>query len=256
MNTESKSESAIQTLEKLQDEGVAMMSQVMSQGSLISWKGRVASVLRRSLGPDHACTTQFDEVNYTPNVIQAGEFNNGSEEYFRGLDEAMAIIDVALFELSQENAQVAPWGEQPSYDQELWNHIRTHVQNEDWSTVASQTAIFVENCLREWSGVRGKDGQMLGPKELNLTLFNTDTGIFRLGESPSEREGWRNLGTGFALALRNVDTHRIQKRDDVKPYALGVLGLGSLILTQIRHQHSVPTPLSKRPPIGVREWGQ
>jgi hypothetical protein len=42
---------------------------------------------------------------------------------------------------------------------------------------------------------------------------------------------------GFAMALRNVDTHRIQRRDDDKRYALGVLGTGSLLLTQLRYEH-------------------
>ena len=42
---------------------------------------------------------------------------------------------------------------------------------------------------------------------------------------------------GFAQALGNVDRHRIQSRDDAQRYAIGVLGLGSLLLTQLRHEH-------------------
>lgn len=42
---------------------------------------------------------------------------------------------------------------------------------------------------------------------------------------------------GFTQALGNVDRHNIQKRADAKRYAFGVLGVGSLILTQLRHQH-------------------
>ena len=34
-----------------------------------------------------------------------------------------------------------------------------------------------------------------------------------------------------------VEDERIQRRDDAKRYALGVLGLGSLLLTQMRHEH-------------------
>ena len=33
------------------------------------------------------------------------------------------------------------------------------------------------------------------------------------------------------------DTHRIQRRNDDKRYALGVLGAGSLLLTQLRYEH-------------------
>ena len=42
---------------------------------------------------------------------------------------------------------------------------------------------------------------------------------------------------GFAQALGNVDRHRIQSREDAQRYAIGVLGLGSLLLTQLRHEH-------------------
>ena len=46
------------------------------------------------------------------------------------------------------------------------------------------------------------------------------------------------LGMGFAQALSNVDRHHIQDRDDARRYAIGVLGLGSLLLTQLRHEHA------------------
>ena len=64
-----------------------------------------------------------------------------------------------------------------------------------------------------------------------------DDSDWRLGSRAAEREGWRALATGFAQALSNVDRHRIQRRDDARRYALGVLGLGSLLLTQLRYEH-------------------
>ncbi|MGP6175356.1 TIGR02391 family protein [Corynebacterium sp. A21] len=51
-------------------------------------------------------------------------------------------------------------------------------------------------------------------------------------------EGWRSLAMGFTQALSNVDRHRLQRRDDARRYAIGVLGLGSLLLTQLRYEHS------------------
>lgn len=102
--------------------------------------------------------------------------------------------------------------------------------------VASQTAIFVENRIRGWAGnPQGRDGNLVG-KALYTYVFG-DVSDYRLGRQASEREGWRALGVGFAQALSNVDRHRIQKRDDAKRYALGVLGLGSLLLTQLRYEH-------------------
>ena len=68
-------------------------------------------------------------------------------------------------------------------------------------------------------------------------VFN-DESDWRLGSRTGEREGWRALATGFAQALSNVDRHKIQRRQDAQRYAIGVLGLGSLILTQLRHEHA------------------
>jgi hypothetical protein len=67
--------------------------------------------------------------------------------------------------------------------------------------------------------------------------LRANDGQYRLGRESGEWEGWRGLGMGFAQALGNVDRHNIQRRDDAKRYAFGVLGLGSLILTQLRYQH-------------------
>jgi hypothetical protein len=68
-------------------------------------------------------------------------------------------------------------------------------------------------------------------------VFRPEGGEFPLGQTQGEREGWHQFARGFAAALRNVDTHRIQDRDDLKRYALGVLGAASLLLTQLRHKH-------------------
>ena len=48
---------------------------------------------------------------------------------------------------------------------------------------------------------------------------------------------WLALGIGFTAALGNADRHRIQQRDDARRYAVGVLGVGSLLLTQLRYEH-------------------
>jgi hypothetical protein len=40
------------------------------------------------------------------------------------------------------------------------------------------------------------------------------------------------------MAVGNAVRHRIQLRDDAKRFAMGVLGAGSLLLTQLRHQHA------------------
>ena len=56
----------------------------------------------------------------------------------------------------------------------------------------------------------------------------------------SERQGCQQLATGFALALRNPSGHQIRNRSDAERYALGVLGMASLLLTEIQHECGDP----------------
>jgi len=67
----------------------------------------------------------------------------------------------------------------------------------------------------------------------------TGSGGFVLGKAgqPSETDGWRQLATGFALALRNPSGHQVQSRPDAKRHVLGVLGTASLLLSQIRYEY-------------------
>jgi hypothetical protein len=70
-----------------------------------------------------------------------------------------------------------------------------------------------------------------------MTAVFGDRGGYRLGLTDGEKQGWHRLAMGASMALRNADTHRIASRDDHKRYAMGVLGAGSLLLTQLRHEH-------------------
>ncbi|WP_328614569.1 TIGR02391 family protein [Amycolatopsis sp. NBC_00355] len=159
------------------------------------------------------------------------------EQAFRsGVQDACGIIDAAIFEL-QDAGTSDDAVDETTFDPELWSHVQNHIRNEDWQAVASQTAIFIEDRVRQWCGdPKGRGGETLVGKGLYAKVFAND-GQYRLGKEPGEWEGWRALSTGFAQALSNVDRHNIQKRDDAKRYAFGVLGLGSLILTQLRYQH-------------------
>ena len=78
--------------------------------------------------------------------------------------------------------------------------------------------------VRSWAADPRKSGgaAMVG-KSLYAAALN-DTGPLRLGRHSSEWEGWRSLGVGLAQAIANVDRHRIQVRDDVRRYAMGVVG--------------------------------
>lgn len=226
---------AIEELNKLKAD--ARTGELLAQPSaLVAWKPRVRVILLRSLGQTNHIVTNFDKIRYDVGPIWPGMPDHYAIDAVKnGVDEAVALIDAAIYELGFIG------GDEPvdedAFDLELWAHVKTQVEDGEWDKVASQTAIFVENHVRTWAGnpVDNKGANLVG-KNLYLEVFG-DASDYRLGRQASEREGWRYLGMGFAQALSNVDRHRIQTRDDAKRYALGVLGLGSLLLTQLRFEH-------------------
>jgi hypothetical protein len=154
-----------------------------------------------------------------------------------GLEEAVGYIDAALYEL-----RLLPGNDEPvadsAFDQELWAHVQGVVEDEDWPKVAGLVAIYVEDRVRTWAGhpKDSKTGDDLIGKGLYAAVLSDDS-EFRLGRRKGEWEGWRMLGMGFAQAVGNVDRHRLQSRADARRYAIGVLGLGSLLLTQLQYEH-------------------
>lgn len=232
-----RTEKAIDSLEGLKQE--ASTAAVMSGNEhLTAWKGKVRGVLVAALGKDDHLIARFDDVRYSLGAFSSSTprsaFDNARH---RGVRNACGVIDAALYQLRLQVDDDEPV-DLRSYDPDLWEHVKQLVEDEDWGKVASQTAIFVESTIRSWAGdPQGNGGGALVGKGLMARVFADDSD-WRLGKVASEREGWRALATGYAQALSNVDRHRIQKRDDARRYAVGVLGLGSLLLTQLRHEHS------------------
>jgi hypothetical protein len=148
----------------------------------------------------------------------------------RLLDRTSQALAEGLGLIPIESSQGAP--DRSFVDDELWAQVAHLVRGREWAQVASQTAIFVENRVRE---LANRPLDEIGDR-LMKTVFDPDGDVFPLGETGGERQGWHRFAMGFTLALRKVDTHRIQNRSDLKRYAFGVLGSGSLLLTQLRHQ--------------------
>ncbi|WP_229813289.1 TIGR02391 family protein [Lentzea flava] len=228
---------ALENLRSLKEEAEQQKIQLKPPTKFASWQGRVQTVLTRALGADHHATKAFMDVKYRAMVISGAAQSYYDNAFLGGLAKAVGVIEAAIFELELAGTSDDAVDE-TAFDPDLWAHVQSHVQNEEWQKVASQTAIFVEDRVRQWCGnPTAPTGEALIGKRLFSTIF-ADSGQYRLGKQPGEWEGWRALGIGFAQALSNVDRHNIQKRTDAKRYAFGVLGLGSLVLTQLRHQHS------------------
>ncbi|WP_353952206.1 TIGR02391 family protein [Knoellia sp. S7-12] len=231
-----KPERAIAALEDLKRE--ASSPGVQRGEDLTAWQGKVRGVFVSALGRDDHLVDRFDQVGYSPGLWTDNTPHSVFIESQRdGIKEACGVIDAVLYQLRLRTEDEEEPVDARAYDPELWEHVRGLVEAKDWGKVASQTAIFVEDRLRSWAGdPRNGRGESLVGKELMGRVFSDDSD-WRLGSRAAEREGWRALGTGFAAALSNVDRHRIQKREDARRYAIGVLGLGSLLLTQMRFEH-------------------
>jgi len=195
------------------------------------WHERTEVTLRTIYGEGHQTWDRFRHTHFAPMAIRAT-----AEDYRQalaaGMQSASALLKAAIFEL-ETLADAGDVATGAATDPELWEHVAHLVDEEQWAQVASQTGIFVESHIRAWAGLTEKDHGV----DLMGKVFSEKGGIFPLGRTDSEQQGWHLFARGFVMALRNVDTHRIQKRDDAKRYALGVLGAGSLLLTQLRHEH-------------------
>jgi Protein of unknown function (Hypoth_ymh) len=117
-------------------------------------------------------------------------------------------------------------------DDGLWEHVRASADAGHWSQAAANAAIFFESQVRRWGGF---SSETFG-RDLMSAAFHPENGPLRLSAVASEAQGWQQLAMGLA-GVGNVDRHDVQERDDLKRYALGLIGTASLILTQIRHQH-------------------
>lgn len=230
-------ERAIESLEALKLE--ALTAEVLEGGEhFTAWQGKVRGVLTTALGKDDHLVERFDDVRYSLTIWTTSTPDHYFDEARHGgIRNACGVMDAALYQLRLRVEDDEPV-DLRSFDPELWEHVKQLVADQDWGKVASQTAIFVEDRIRTWAGdPKSNKSESLVGKELMGRVFNEESD-WRLGSRTGEREGWRALATGFAQALSNVDRHKIQRRQDAQRYAIGVLGLGSLILTQLRHEHA------------------
>lgn len=202
---------AIQALRTLKEEG-AQPGLELGGPSFDAWKSKVRGVLVGTFGEKDQTVVQFSGVSYwvngNPRTIPQSEKMRARRQ---GIEKARGHIDGAIHRLELRTGGEDLIDER-SFDPELWAHVANHVVDEQWTTVASQTAIFLEDTLRKWVGdPKDKNGDSLYGQSLYASV-PADESDLRLGRRAGERAGWRALGTGFAQAIGNVDRHRIQNR--------------------------------------------
>ena len=196
------------------------------------WNQKTLATLRRCFGDDAKAVKDFETISFRPSVYSPGGGTDYRSPFESGRREASALLKGLIYEYG-ELANTDSVVSDDSVDQDLWEEVAHLVEAEQWAQVASQTAIFVESKLREWTGASESE---IGQKLVTTALGPSD-GMFVLGRTKGEKEGWHLFGLGLVSALGNVDRHRIQSRPDLKRYALGILGAASLLLTQLRYEH-------------------
>lgn len=231
-----KPDIAIRELTSLRDAAMNEESLKLDTPAHEEWKAKALAVLESSL-PNSSTTEKFKNLSYWIGIYSGAP---GEQErdaaYFRSrVAEACGYLSAAVYELQLLSAEPAVEG--TNYDSGLWDHVKHSVEEERWEQVASAAVIYVEDKIRRWAGnPQMNDGAKLYGQPLVAQVLRAG-GQLALGSQASETEGWRNLGIGLFAAVGNVDRHGIQQRADVRQYAIGVLGLASLILTQIKHDH-------------------
>jgi len=229
-----KPDAAIAILSKLKKEADSGWINFQAVGKLAAWRSKVMLVL------DKANCQQISAFSAIPYTQLTGVISPMSKmsALRDGLLEASGLLEAAIFELTLMAEEEEVVFEGHAFDSELWQFVEGLVEGNHWDKVASATVTFVEDRIRGWAGSPKTDtgGNLVG-KALFTKILDKNS-QYRLGNEAGEWEGWLYLGMGFAQALGNYDRHNVKKREDIKLYALGVLGLGSLLLTQLRYQHS------------------
>jgi hypothetical protein len=111
------------------------------------------------------------------------------------------------------------------------------VRIEAWDKIPGVVVTFVEDWYRKRAGIpTGKTGDPSYGRQLFLDVLGEHSSLV-LGAQASEREGWRFLGMGLAQAVGNVYRHNVKQREDAEQVAWGAIGLGSLLIGEMRHTH-------------------
>ena len=211
------------------------------------WRHKLDALIGEILDPKHALAIQLAGLGWKAATTSArsrldrkglaGMANPTDQSVFlEAKQSAGQIIQALRWELDRLAPATAPFAD-ATIDPELWQHVRGLIDAQDWEKVAREAAVFVEDKLRNWAAV---PASVTGSVNVFKAAIGPTGFVFPKAGPASEQQGWQQLATGFALALRNPSGHQIKNRSDAKRYALGVLGMASLLLAEIRHEYGDP----------------
>lgn len=202
------------------------------------WSDKVNYLINKIDGPRGSLAIRFNGIPWHRIVPggQGGMTVSLSKDPFQmAKSKCDSILSTLEFLLDQQQETLDDWD--AVIDPELWQHVSGLVMSEDWNKVAREVTVFLEGKLRVWGELQSVKGSV----DVFKQAIGRD-GIFPLGNElqPSEQDGWGQLGTGFALAIRNSVSHGSERDRFAKQYAMGVLGLASLIVTELKTKYGDP----------------
>jgi Protein of unknown function (Hypoth_ymh) len=210
------------------------------------WRHKLSALIGEILDPNHALATRLAYIRWDSGASSTRRrldrsgppgWNFSDEEAFRRAKQgAGEIIEALRWELSRLAPATSPFAD-ATIDPELWEHVRGLVEARDWEKIAREAAVFVEDKLRSWASV---PPSVTGSVNVFKSAIGPSGFVLPKAGPASEQQGWQQLAVGFALALRNPSGHQVKNRRDAERYALGVLGMASLLLTEVRHEYGDP----------------
>lgn len=196
------------------------------------WDERTKVTLRSAFSPDSREFIEFGAISFFPPLRRRDLGRDWAGAFNRGRVRVVALLEGILYGLANLGT-TNPLASHGDIYPPLWEHVEANINAREWPIVASQSAIFLENQLREWTGA---DADTVGV-DLAMAALHRTKGRFPMGATDGEQDGWHLLTMGFFQALSNSVRHRIDHMDNPRAYALGVLGTASLILSQISEHY-------------------
>lgn len=220
--------------------------ETLQQSTYEPWRLRASRTLALGLGDAHDLVRKFDEISWQYDRMAWAPGHDYSIEdrprharaFSDGQKVATTILETAMFESGLLHP--VPQLLASDIDHELWAHLKGEVHRGEWAKVALHAAVYLEDWLRK----RAQLPSTTVGIDLAKAAIGTGGALELRGASvggtqpaPGEAQGWAQLGQGFVLAVRNVVGHRIDGRTDIRTYAMGVVGLVSLLMTEVRAEH-------------------
>jgi hypothetical protein len=222
---------AIRRLQQLANEaeGFAMQFEIGQLGTrFIQMKHEAAAIVASYLGSDHYLVTKLATLEGSVPAMAA----IASTRRESVTDQFIGLVNAAINLVEVAYGRPAP--KPPICDPDLWQHVEELVRIEAWAKIPATVVTFVEDWYRKRGGDPRNDK---GAKLVGADLFNRVLTDQALGGQESEHAGWRFLGMGLTQAIGNLHRHNIENRADAEQLAWSVIGLGSLLISEMRQSH-------------------